>query len=430
MRPALASLMAGLIALIWFAGSGFAAAAEAPPAAQRVLVLVHLPAPHYRPGSEYSGGGYGDELSRRTQRRLADRIARAHGLTLVDDWPMPLVGLDCFVMATPNGADQAVAALARDPGVAWSQPMHLYHAEGQAPPTRGDPLFAAEPAAREWRLAELHKTATGRRISVAVIDSQVEANHPDLAGQVALSGNFTGQHASSGELHGTGVAGVIAAKEGNGLGIAGIAPAARLFALRACWEEEPGPTTVCDSISLAKALHFAIERRVQVINLSLAGPPDMLLGRLVDVALARGITVVAANDPHLPGGGFPASHAGVIRVQDESLAVLQPGVYTAPGRDVPTTQPGGRWSLVDGSSYAAAHVSGLVALLRERGGASGGKVTLASSRPMGGAIDACASLFGAARPCARQAAVPGDTRLGKPFAGKTPAGETLVSLAR
>jgi len=281
--------------------------------------------------------------------------------------------------------------------------MHLYSAEGRAAaakaPAAADPLFAAQPAARKWRLAELHRTATGRQIPVAVIDSQVQADHPDLAGQVALKADFTPRPRSAGERHGTAVAGVIAAKAGNGVGIAGVAPGARLFALRACWEESRAHDTVCDSVSLAKALHFAIERRAQVINLSLAGPSDMLLGKLVDVALARGAAVVAAFDPRLPGGGFPASHKGVIRVADESLASVQPGVYSAPGRDVPATQPGGGWSLVDGSSYAAAHVSGLVALLRERAGAGGGPLTLVSTRPGGGAIDACVSLLRDARPC-------------------------------
>jgi len=402
----------GVAAAVWTACAGLAVAARAPgpaiDARQEVLILVRLPPDHYRPGVGY-GGGYADDLSRRNQRRLAGRIARSHGLTLVDDWPMPLIGLDCFVMAAPStqSVDQASADLARDPAVAWSQPMHLYHAEGQArqgkDEGRGDPLFAAEPAAREWRLAELHKVATGRGVSVAVIDSQVEAKHPDLAGQVALSADFTLQPPRNSERHGTGVAGVIAAKADNGLGMVGVAPGARLFALRSCWEQDRGQGTVCDSVSLAKALHYAVQRRVQVINLSLAGPPDMLLGKLLDVALARGATVVAAFDPHLPGGGFPASHKGVVRVADESLASVQPGVYSAPGRDVPTTQPGGRWSLVDGSSYAAAHVSGLMALLRERAGASAGALTLVSSRPGGGAIDACASLLGRARACPRQA---------------------------
>lgn len=368
--------------------------------AQRILVLVRLPAQHLRPSTAYSGGaGYSDDLARRAERRLAGRIARAHGLSLVDDWPMPLLGLECFVMAapTPRTAEATAAELSRDPGVVWSEPMHVYHAEASAG-GQDDPLFRAQPAAREWRLAELHTIATGRRVMVAVIDSQVDATHPDLAGQVATSANFAPQPTKRAERHGTGVAGVIAAKADNGIGVAGVAPGARLLALRACWEEGRGAVaTVCDSLSLAKALHFAVEHRAQVINMSLAGPPDLLLGKLVDVALGRGLTVVAAYDPQLPRGGFPASHAGVVAVGDESVARLQPGVYTAPGRDVPTTEPGGQWALVDGSSYAAAQVSGLVALARERAAVLGRKLTLVSVRPPGGAIDACATL---SHPCA------------------------------
>jgi hypothetical protein len=126
----------------------------------------------------------------------------------------------------------------------------------------------------------------------------------------------------------------------------------------------------------------------------------MLLGKLVDVALTRGATVVAAYDPKLPRGGFPASHPGVIAVADEAVARPPAGVYSAPGRDVPTTQPGGRWSLVDGSSYAAAQVSGLMALVRERASQSGGAVALVSARPGGGPIDACATVLRDAKPCA------------------------------
>ena len=74
---------------------------------------------------------------------------------------------------------------------------------------------------------------------------------------------------------------------------------------------------MCDTLSLAKALYFAIGHDAQVINLSLSGPPDPLLGRLIDVALARGIVVVGALDPNAADGGFPASHPGVVAVSDD-----------------------------------------------------------------------------------------------------------------
>ena len=93
---------------------------------------------------------------------------------------------------------------------------------------------------------------------------------------------------------------------------------------------------------------------------------------------------------------------------DEQRGPNAGGIYVAPGRNVPTTQPGGHWFLVNGSSYSAAHVSGLFALMRERNAAARGAAALVFARTGGGAIDACASLLQAAGArdyaCARPAA--------------------------
>lgn len=393
--------LAGLCGLVGLTSPAQAEAAA--PSARQILVLLRLAPEHYRPGGDY-GGSYGSSPASGARDRLARHIARTHHLSLITDWPMPLLGLDCYIMAVPEGqsTDVAAADVSHDAGVAWSEPMHVYRAQGSTTP-REDPLFRAEPAAREWRLADLHKIATGRGVTVAVIDSRIEANHPDLAGQVIVQQDFVDDHNNAPEQHGTGVAGVIAAIAGNGIGIAGIAPRAKLMGLRACWQtagRTPDvPDTLCNSLSLAKALHFAIDHRAPIINMSLSGPPDPLLSRLIDVSLARGETLVAAIDPSQPGGGFPASHPGVIAVAAEGMAPPSPKGYLAPGRDIPTTQPGGRWYLVNGSSYAAAHVSGLMALLREKRAGGGPALTLVSASPGSGEIDACTSLLHAARPC-------------------------------
>ena len=76
-------------------------------------------------------------------------------------------------------------------------------------------------------------------------------------GQVALKENFVDGRRELPEEHGTAVAGIIAARADNGVGIVGVAPNARLLALRACWQES-SQATVCTSLSLAMALHFAI----------------------------------------------------------------------------------------------------------------------------------------------------------------------------
>lgn len=374
-----------------FTQQPMAATAPAADAGRQILVMLKMASPHFRPGGSY-GGSYGDTTAMAARRRLAAGIARRNRLELLDGWPMPLIGVDCYVMRVPDGmtVDAAITQVSRERGVAWSQPLQVYQARGSpGGAALNDPLFRAEPAAAAWRLADLHRIATGRGISVAIIDSKVDVAHPDLAGQFIANLDFVDRRATASEAHGTGVAGIVGAKAGNGIGIAGIAPDARMMALRACWQTAAGPT-LCNSLSLARALEFAIEHNAGVINLSLAGPADPLLGRLVGMAIARNISVVAAFDPSLPAGGFPASLPGVIAVADESLQPLPARVYGAPGRDVPTTQPGGKWYLVNGSSYAVAHVSGLIALVRESGGRAV-RVTLA--RVSGGAIDACASLL-------------------------------------
>jgi hypothetical protein len=394
--------MAGLAILLWLLAT-CAGAAAAPPdstdANEQILVMLSLPPEHFRPESNYAGA-YGGDIGHAARRALASRLAREHGLTLVTDWPMPLLGVDCYVMKIPPGQgadrtpDKMAEVLGRDGRVVWAQPMHLYRTQAsaaRAPLTHNDPLYPMQPAALAWRLAELHELATGRGVSVAVVDSGVDQSHPDLAGQIDIAENFVDGQAYANEQHGTAVAGIIGARADNGIGIAGVAPRATLMALRACWQESPAET-VCSSLSLAKALLFAITHQAAIINVSLSGPNDRLLGRLIDTALSRRITVVAATDPAVPDGGFPASHAGVWAVADDSSG-MRAHALLAPGRDAPTTAPGGGWRLVNGASYAAAHVAGLAALMHELSGTTALPMNQIVVLPPSGDIDTCATLM-------------------------------------
>jgi subtilisin family serine protease len=263
------------------------------------------------------------------------------------------------VMEQPGDAplERVLAALSGDKRVMWAQPMNTFYGlDG------GDPLYGVQPAAKYWHIAQLHKISTGRDVRVAVIDSGIDARHPDLAGQVQLRENFVTGSPDGAETHGTAIAGIIAARAGNGLGIAGVAPDVRLLALRACWPDSGG-TTRCNSFTLGKALNFAIMNGARIINLSLSGPPDRLLQQLLDVAGTRGTAVVGAADPQRADGGFPACAPGVIAVAMATPGPAGDGVLLAPGADIPTTMPGARWGFVSGPSYATAHVSGLAALI-------------------------------------------------------------------
>ena len=296
-------------------------------AARQVLVMLRLPPQLFHPDTAYAGR-YPNDSGREARRRIGQELARTHGLKLVDAWPMPVIGIDCYVMEQPGNAplEQVLKALSGDPRVEWAQPMNTYHGLGG-----GDPLYSVQPAAKYWKLAELHKSSTGRGVRVAVIDSGVDANHPDLAGQVELLENFVGSPPAAAESHGTAVAGIIAAHAGNGLGIAGVAPGARLQALRACWPDRAGVTR-CNTFTLAKALNFAILNRAKIINLSLSGPADRLLKTLLDTAGRRGMVVVGAADPLRADGGFPASYPGVIAVAVADNAQAPASALRAPLR--------------------------------------------------------------------------------------------------
>jgi len=252
--------------------------------------------------------------------------------------------------------------------------------------------------------------ATGKNVRVAAIDSGVELDHPDLRGRIVVARNFVDTRESVAELHGTAVAGIIGARADNSAGIVGVAPEAGLMALRACWQPAADDrAAMCSSFTLAKAMQFAIDNNAKVINLSLGGPRDRLLERLIAAATLRGVIVIAAADPRLPDGGFPASLPTVLAVAGDDVQDAAATTYLAPGRDIPATLPGRRWGLVTGSSYAAAEIAGLVALLIDAAPEQNSQQIRdklstpekAASTPRRGAtVDACAAVARTVGACA------------------------------
>jgi len=385
--------MRALLLLLLALCAGGALAGEADDA-RTLLVMLRAPAIHDAPDAGYVGD-YRDAPGRASRTRIVRALAKQNDLIVQDDWPMPALGVDCFVLQArdPSDVAHAVDALARDPRVESVQAMQRFE-------VLADPLAPAQPAAKTWQLDEVHRVVTGRGITVAVIDSGVAAQHADLRGQVVESRDFVDADTRRvvPEAHGTEVAGLIAARAGNALGIEGVAPDAKLLALRACWQADGTGRARCNSFTLAKAMQFAIDRRAPVINLSLGGPQDVLFARLIDVAIRRGANVIAAVDPHKPG--FPASHPGVIAVAGDASRTLPFAAFLAPAEGLPTTTVDGGWGWVNGTSFAAAQVSGLVALLRGQAPQLKGTAmrdALGASRALGSVparplpIDACAA---------------------------------------
>jgi hypothetical protein len=307
-------------------------------------------------------------------RRTVRSLASDYGLHEVSEWPIEVLGIHCVVFEVPAaGSPAEVLRRLRDDGrVESAQPMQLFDTRSGEAAGLDDPYLGLQHGMEATQVTEAHRWAQGTGVRVAIVDTGVDLAHPDLAGHVTLARDFVddGPPERWSDRHGTTVAGVIASAAGNGLGIVGVAPRVELMALRACWSEDSGASAVCNSFTLAKALAFAVDRRAQVINLSLAGPPDPLLGRLLRAALDRGAVVVAARDER-PERSFPCDVPGVLAVRSPGpLTTLVAGAtgpdLAAPSVDVLTTIPGGAFDFVSGSSLAAAHVSGIAALLLEK----------------------------------------------------------------
>lgn len=334
-------------------------------------------------------------------RRVIAGLEHDYPISWIAGWRIDLLNVHCVVFMAHDEAtrDALIARLRHDSRVESAQPMNRF-ATSSRTAEYNDPYFSLQKGVEAIHVPEAQRWSKGRGVTIAVIDTGVDTTHPELAGRVTLMRNFVDDDEDRFRMdrHGTAVAGVIAALTNNGQGIVGVAPASDLLALKACWQERPDEPALCNTLTLAEALAFAIQKRARIINLSLTGPSDPLLTRLVGRALDQGILVLGASATptgtiHTSTGapvdqGFPLGVAGVIAVADAdadnmnrvadtaslrrtanlpATATSPRPLLAAPGREVLTLAPGGRYDYVSGASISTAMVSGVVALLLERG---------------------------------------------------------------
>jgi type VII secretion-associated serine protease mycosin len=230
---------------------------------------------------------------------------------------------------------------------------------------------------RQWALARLEHTrvatlSDGSGVVVAVVDTGVDATHPDLAGRV-LPGRDLVDPARDGRYdpngHGTHVAGIIAAAT-DGSGVTGLASGVRILPVRVL-----DTTGYGDDDRVAAGILWAADQGAQVINLSLGGPdPDPVLKAAVEHVTTRGVIVVAAaGNDGMRGNpySYPAAHEQTIAVAatqpgDTRAAFSTSAPYVdiaAPGQSVLSTFPGGRFATLSGTSMAAPYVAAAAALL-------------------------------------------------------------------
>ncbi len=244
------------------------------------------------------------------------------------------------------------------------------------PNLRREPTQIADPLrARQWHLRQIGWTRPRetRRPVVAVLDTGVDASHPDLRGMIdrARARSFGGGSALTDRSgHGTHVAGIIAAVSGNAVGGSGVSNA-RILPIRVTAAD--GST---DTASIVRGIRYAIDARVSVINISLGGWGYSELERqAVQDAVRAGIVVVAAsgnggrdgNEPEYPGAYPHVITVSAVNPRGVPLGQSTTGsqvTLAAPGWAIISTAPGGRYRARSGTSMAAAVVSGAAVRLR------------------------------------------------------------------
>ncbi|MFR9798965.1 type VII secretion-associated serine protease mycosin [Streptomyces sp. MS06] len=262
-------------------------------------------------------------------------------------------------------------------------------------------LLPAAPAqadgirAKQWALDALHvpqawRTTKGEGVTVAVLDTGVEADHPDLAGNVLTGTDLVGFGAERGDRtwarHGTAMAGIIAGHghgPGHADGIMGVAPEARILPVRVILEDgDPARAKARKTrgTALAEGIRWAADHGADVINLSLgddssSAHPEPAEDEAVQYALGKGAVVVASAGNGGEKGdhiSYPAAYPGVIAATAVDRYGTRASFSTrrwyatvsAPGVDVVIADPDHRYYEGWGTSAASAFVSGAVALVK------------------------------------------------------------------
>ena len=260
-----------------------------------------------------------------------------------------------------SSPEQTAAALDALPGVSASvdQPLHVL----------ADPYVPSQ-----WQLSSAKVPASARAtgVVVAVVDTGVDASHPDLSAAVvsgydALANAPMGTSTDEG-WHGTFVSGVIAATADNGVGGQGVAPGAKIMPVKVC-----NSSGSCMLSDVAEGVVWAYQHGAKVINMSLGGSTGLqaLEAAVNDAVAAGAVVVAAAGNSGTTAMSYPAAYESAIAVgslnSDNSRSSFsQYGSWVelgAPGAGVVSTYIGGGMSTASGTSFSSPMVAGAAALL-------------------------------------------------------------------
>ncbi|HEX2912166.1 MAG TPA: S8 family serine peptidase [Chloroflexia bacterium] len=287
-------------------------------------------------------------------------------------------GTDVLLLFFGGSVDNALRLARSNPAVLKADANRLVKVDQAGPVQINDPIYLE---GKQWWLDRIQAreawtiTTGSKDVRVGVVDTGIDANHPDLQGKVIKAYNFAEEtsQSSPGSGHGTAVAGCIAATPNNGVGISGLNWNVSLIDGKGFGGEETG-----FSFDLARGAIFAINQGARVINNSWggSGPADLAIIEMAEYAASRNVIMVfssgnsGTSEPEVPGA-FSSLYPNVITVgatdindQVTGFSTYGPQVdLVAPGSGIWTTQPGGGYWGINGTSFSAPIVTGVIALM-------------------------------------------------------------------
>jgi len=299
-----------------------------------------------------------------------DAVAARHGMTRLESQTFRLAGRTLHRWRLDGGTavPDMIRVLTRENQIAGAQPLYLFELAQDMSGSTAGLVNGDQYAPEKLSLPEAHRLATGNRVLVGVIDSGVDASHPDLAG--AIVANLDAANDNAPHPHGTGMAGAIAAHRS----MLGTAPRVGLLTVRAFSTRSNSADGT--TFNIIKGLDWAVERGARVINMSFAGPADPRLRDALARVAKKGVVLVAAAGNAGPQSPplYPAADPNVIAVtatdmDDKLFSGANRGNHiavAAPGVDILAPSVNGTYQFTTGTSVASAQVSGIAALLIER----------------------------------------------------------------
>lgn len=287
-----------------------------------------------------------------------------------------LFGLGIYQVRIPDtgdarGVSNAVESLYSYPEVEDVEPNGIAAIESVSP---NDPRFGIQWAPQKIRADEAWVISCGHGVPIAVVDSGVDYNHPELTGKVILGRDFADRDNDpmEGGYHGTHVAGIAAAKTNNNVGIAGVSWNSRILAIKAYADGESHATNGI----LFQGIMQAVALGAKIINYSTCGldPSDMLHNAVRWADRSGALFVASAGNEGSYTRGYPGYYPEAFAVAnatptDERAPTSSYGEWVdiaAPGYQILSTFSNGGYNYLTGTSMSAPHVSGAAALVMSR----------------------------------------------------------------